>query len=178
MSRRSNNTRINKQPKLKNNQILQLRKEFSVDAGDFNTWIDLISNPTNADGYPMTGYVETIGRFSIDCTLEGVSSLDNVAIFVMYIPEGYVIQNMANSSFSVLNQHPEWIMAYKYLGSPTQSSGELAGQGCQPTRIRSRVRRNLMTGDRIVLLISGTNSSSTSSTGTLWAYLKFASRIN
>lgn len=175
---RRNNRRFNKQPKLKNNQILQKKLQFTAASGNFNTYIDLISNPTNAGGGLTTGYVETIGRFSIDCTLEGVQSLDNVAMFIMYIPEGYTIQEEGNTNSSVLNQHPEWIMAYKYLGSPTQSSGDQINQGCQPTRIRTRVRRNLMTGDRIVLLISGTNSATQSSTGILWAYLKFASRIN
>jgi hypothetical protein len=177
MSRR-NNRRFNKQPKLKNNQILQLHKTFTAATGNFTTQLDLITNPTNAYGGQMTGYVETIGRFSIDCTLEGVQSLNNVAMFVMYIPEGYAVEDTVNSNNNVVNLHPEWIMAYKYLGSPTQSSNDQISQGCQPTRIRSRVRRNLMTGDRIVLIISGTNSATQSSSGTLWAYLKFASRIN
>jgi hypothetical protein len=176
MSRRNN--RRSKQPKLKNNQILQLKKEFTVASGNFNTYIDLIRNPTNTGPDFMTGYVETIGRFSIDCTLEGVSTLNNIAIFIMYIPEGYSVNTTGSADTSALNQHPEWIMAYKYLGSPTQSSSDQIGQGCQPTRIRSKVRRNLMTGDRIVLLITGTNSAGQTTTGTLWAYLKFASRIN
>lgn len=176
MTRRYNR-RNNKQPKLKNNQILQLKEVFTAEVGNFYTYIDLITNPNNLAGN-LTGYVETIGRFSIDCTLEGVSTLDNVAMFIMYIPEGYSIQTQNNNANNVLNQHPEWIMAYKYLGSPTQSTIDQAGQGCQPTRIRSRVRRNLMTGDRIVLLITGSNSATQSTAGTLWAYLKFASRIN
>lgn len=175
---RRNNRRINKQPKLKNNQIIQLQQSISAATGNFNTYVDLITNPTNAYPNQMTGYVETIGRFSIDCTLEGAQSLNNVAMFIMYIPEGYTISNQVNNSNSVLNQHPEWIMAYKYLGSPTQSASDQISQGCQPTRIRSRVRRNLMTGDRIVLYITGTNSATQASTATLWAYLKFASRIN
>jgi hypothetical protein len=175
---RRNNRRF-KQPKLKNVQILQLEKSISAASGNFNTYVDLIVNPSNAvGGNQLTGYVETIGRFSIDCTLEGVQSLNNVAMFIMYIPEGYQISNQGNTGNSVLNQHPEWIMAYKYLGSPTQSASDQISQGCQPTRIRSRVRRNLMTGDRIMLYITGTNSASQTSTGTLWAYLKFASRIN
>jgi hypothetical protein len=175
---RRNNIRYNKQPKLKNNQILQLQKQFSVSSGEFLTTVDLITNPTNVDTYHLTGYVETIGRFAIDCTLEGPSTLNNVAMFIMYIPEGYNITSTGDNSLSVINQHPEWVMAYKYLGSPTEPHDSIGGQGCQPTRIRSRVRRNLMTGDRIVLVIAGKNSSGESSIGTLWAYLKFASRIN
>jgi hypothetical protein len=175
---RRNNRRFNKQPKLKNQQILQVKESFTAAVGNFYTYIDLITNPSNVNYNGLTGYVETIGRFSIDCTLEGTQSLDNVAMFIMYIPEGYSISTEVNNPNNVLNQHPEWIMAYKYLGSPTQSTGDQVNQGCQPTRIRSRVRRNLMTGDRIVLLITGANSATQATTGTLWAYLKFASRIN
>lgn len=175
---RRNNRRFNKQPKLKNNQIIQLKEPFAVSAGNFNVYINLIKNPANVDTDQLTGYVETIGRFSIDCTLEGPQTLDNVAMFVMYVPEGYGISETGTAAHSIVNQHPEWIMAYKYLGSPTQAISDTTNQGCQPTRIRSRVRRNLMTGDRVVLLITGTNSASQSSSGILWAYLKFASRIN
>lgn len=175
---RRNNRRSNKQPKLKNNQILQLKEQFTAASGNFYTYMDLITNPSNLNPDALTGYVETIGRFTIDCTLEGAQSLNNVAMFVMYIPEGYAINTQTPGSNNVLNQHPEWIMAYKYLGSPTQATSDQVSQGCQPTRIRSRVRRNLMTGDRIVLLIAGTNSATQASAGTLWAYLKFASRIN
>lgn len=177
MSRKTR--RSNKQPKLKNNQILQQKLEFVATTGDFISTLSIIENPTNAPpNNGVTGYVETIGRFSLDCTLEGADSLDNVALFVMYVPEGYFLASgdiSDNPSLDVISKHPEWIMAYKYLGSPTDSS---TGQGCQPTRIRSRVRRNLMTGDRIVLVVTGTNSAGQSITGTIWAYLKFASRIN
>lgn len=177
MSRR-NNRRFNKQPKLKNKQILQLQKQFTAESGEFLTTVDLITNPTNVSTTQLTGYVETIGGFSIDCTFEGASTFNNVAMFIMYIPEGYSIASNVALSLSVINQHPEWIMAYKYLGSPTEIDTSSVGQGCQPTRIRSRVRRNLMTGDRIVLVIAGKNSAGESKIGTLWAYLKFASRIN
>lgn len=177
MSRR-NSRKSNRQPKLKNKQILQLQKQFTAASGEFLTTVDLITNPTNVSTYQLTGYVETIGGFSIDCTLEGTSLLNNVAMFIMFIPEGYTIASDVDLSQSVINQHPEWIMAYKYLGSPTESFDSTSGQGCQPTRIRSRVRRNLMTGDRIVLVIAGKNSAGESTIGTLWAYLKFASRIN
>jgi hypothetical protein len=177
MSRR-NNRRNNKQPKLKNKQILQLQKQFNAQSGEFLTTVDLITNPANVNTNQLTGYVETIGHFSIDCTFEGASTLNNVAMFIMYIPEGYNIDTTVGNSLSVINQHPEWIMAYKYLGSPTESYESNVGQGCQPTRLRSRVRRNLMTGDRIVLVLAGKNSAGESTYGTLWAYLKFASRIN
>jgi hypothetical protein len=175
---RRNTRRINKQPKLKNNQIVKTAFSFEASAGDFTSYMDLITNPSNLTPGNLTGYVETIGRFSIDCTFEGALTLENVALFVMYIPEGYPVGTSAGDNYDVLNQHPEWIMAYKYLGSASDSANSTTRQGFQPTRIRSRVRRNLMTGDRIVLLVTGTNTASSSTTGTIWAYLKFASRIN
>lgn len=173
MSRR-NRRRNNKQPKLKNNQITQTAFSFTCEPGNFLSTMDLITNPGNTTTTGLTGYVETIGRFSIDCTLEGGITLNNVALFVMYIPEGFTV----GEDGDLVGQHPEWIMAYKYLGSPTDSSGDTVRQTFQPTRIRSRVRRNLMTGDRIVLVVTGTNSANGTANGTIWAYLKFASRIN
>lgn len=166
----------NKQPKLKNKQIVDT--SFSFDApqeNHFAFYQDLITNPTNLvdNGLtqPNTGYVETIGGLEVNCTLEGASSLNNVSMYLMYLPEGY----STNDIYSFVQQHPEWILAYKYLGSPTDSAN---GQGCQPIRIRSRFRRNLLTGDRIVMVATGWNSSNTSVQGTIWALVRFSSKIN
>jgi len=172
--------RRNNQPKLKNKQIVE--KNFSFIAEADNAFVfqqDLIANPTNIEqptgvyDQPHTGYVETIGGFELNCTLEGSSNLNNVSMYIMYLPEGY---NVSTDFGAFVFQHPEWILAYKYLGSPTE--GTMGGQGCQPIRIRSRYRRNLLTGDKLILVVSGYNSNSTRTNGTIWATIRFASKIN
>lgn len=77
----------------------------------------------------------------------------------MYLPQGMT----AGNDYHI--QHPEYIMAYKYLGSPTQAAQSSAqasveNQQYQPTRIRSRLSRKLNTGDSIILYIKGYNQSS------------------
>lgn len=80
--------------------------------------------------------------------------IEDVTAYIVYVPEGY--SNYGNLPF----QHPEWILAYKFLGSPSTelSNTSVQGQQYQPTRIKSRLARKLQSGDSIHLLILGTNT--------------------
>lgn len=76
------------------------------------------------------------------------SSLEDITAYIMYVPQGMQVTGDYNI------QHPEYIMNYKYLGSPTH---EPLGQQYQPFKLRSRLARKLNTGDNIILFIKGTN---------------------
>lgn len=87
--------------------------------------------------------------------------LESLITYIMYVPEGYTITE------TLPNLHPEWIMAYRFLGSPNVelSSGTLSqalaiGPGRNPVRIKTRLARRLNTGDKIILLITGINTDS------------------
>lgn len=74
----------------------------------------------------------------------------------MFIPQGY------NVNQSDLPQsHPEWVMSYKFIGSPSYEQpveGTLnyqSSQQYQPTKVRTRLSRKLHSGDKIVLFVQG-----------------------
>lgn len=87
-------------------------------------------------------------QFNLESNLEG-SSVDNTQIFVLYIPQGYTAT--ANTPY----EHPEWIMAYRYIGTPTASNQP----GYGPLIVKSRLARTLDTGDEIKWMLLGVNSS-------------------
>lgn len=77
-----------------------------------------------------------------------VTELEDLAVYIMYVPQGMNLTTNYNT------EHPEYIMAYKYLGSPAaEGTGTTAniGQQYQPVKIRTRLARKLNTGDQIIL---------------------------
>lgn len=94
--------------------------------------------------------VYTVKNFDINFTIESqnYASLEAITAYIMFVPQGM------NVSPSYNLEHPEYILNYKYLGSPTPSgSGEV--QQFQPIRVRTRMARKLNTGDSIILFIKG-----------------------
>ena len=88
------------------------------------------------------------------------SVVQSCTYYLLFVPEGY------NVTVDTPIQHPEWIMAYRFTGSP---SGENTQSGnnnySKPSyKIKSRLCRNLNTGDRVVLLIEATNISTSTQT--------------
>ena len=71
----------------------------------------------------------------------------------MFVPQGMNVSTDYNI------QHPEYIMNYKYLGSPTGTGTSTSAevQQYQPFRLRSRLSRKLNTGDSVILFIKGLN---------------------
>ncbi len=93
-----------------------------------------------------------------DANQNAAAAIESCTAYIMFVPEGYV----PNIDTPIL--HPEWIMAYKFFGSPNWENTS-SGQ-CLPkyvNRIRTRLSRKLNTGDRIILFIEGSNINSTSS---------------
>ena len=78
-------------------------------------------------------------NFYIDTSASQHASLEDITAYIMYLPQGMNITPDYNVN------HPEYIMAYKYLGSPTN---ETSSQQYQPTRVKSRLSRKLQTGDK------------------------------
>lgn len=82
-------------------------------------------------------------------------NIESCCGYILFIPEGYSI------NIDTPIQHPEWIMAYKFFGSPDPELGSITEpQVVSPQRVQritSRLSRNLNTGDRIVFLAEATN---------------------
>lgn len=125
-------------------------------AGNWFSETTLSTNPSqNILGVSQ---IYTVKNFTIDFTIESDThwQLEGITAYIMFVPQGMEI----TPNYNV--QHPEYIMTYKYLGSPTgigtSTSAEV--QQYQPFRIRSRLSRRLDTGDKIILFLKGTNEAS------------------
>lgn len=83
-------------------------------------------------------------------------AIEDVAAYIMFVPQGM------NITIDYNIQHPEYIMAYKFLGSP--SSDTQQSQQYQPQRVKTRLMRKLQSGDNIILFIKGNNPTTTVNT--------------
>lgn len=106
---------------------------------------------------------------NIDCSIElqGTNSavIENLQAYVMFIPQGYIPTGVPSSYQNAPFEHPEWIMAHRYYGSPQieyqQSSTPQTAltPGFPPLKLKTRMARKLDTGDRIVIIILGKNTA-------------------
>ena len=144
-----------------------------------NTWSaaeTILSNPTQQPSYVSQTFTVKNMELNFNLDYEGydtqtdVNLYEGITVYIMFVPQGMNITNDYNI------EHPEYIMAYKYIGSPTtesiyypNNSSNAPGQQYQPTRIKSRLARKLQSGDSIVLFVKGnlTGTPSTSSTNRL-----------
>lgn len=118
----------------------------------FGDSLTIAQNPTQSNTTVSQQY--TVKNIEISGQLEGGTNIEDVAYYIMYVPEGYAI------NLDLPFNHPEWIMAYKYIGqSGNYSSGS---DFVQPPRIKTRLSRRLNTGDSIIFLYSGANVSPSS----------------
>lgn len=91
--------------------------------------------------------------FTIDLTNTTTNSIEDLAVYIMYVPQGMNI----GADYNL--QHPEYVMNYKFIGSPSYD-GSTSGQQYQPIKVRSRLARKLQTGDSVILFVKGRNQAS------------------
>jgi hypothetical protein len=98
-----------------------------------------------------TGNIPTslvVGGVNLTCTAEeSQEGISDLCVAIMRIPQGFPIPSYSSGQgLKLIDDHPEWVIAYKYLGSPMISG---SSQQFQPIRIRSNKRVRLYSGDRI-----------------------------
>ena len=113
----------------------------------------LTTNPAQSNATVSQTY--TVKNFEVNFTVtiptsSNIEYLENIVCYIMYVPQGMNVSEEYNL------QHPEYVMTYKYVGSPMQDG---TSQQFQPIKIRSRMARRLQTGDSIILFISGYNQA-------------------
>lgn len=79
------------------------------------------------------------------------TAIENFCAYIMFVPQGMTIGT------NYEQQHPEYIMAMKYFGSPS-NDGQ---QQYQPFKVKTRLARTLDTGDSVILFLKGTNVGTT-----------------
>lgn len=136
--------------------IQQIRLSGTAEANsNFGDSITIAQNPGQSNTTVSQKYtvknVEISGLFEIDTTSTASGSLiEQLTYYIMYVPEGYPI------NINLPTNHPEWILAYKYVGQSYNNSSTLYDQ---PPKISTRLARKLNTGDSIIFLYTGTNIS-------------------
>lgn len=131
------------------------KSQISVTPGTFFGNTVLCSNPVQSDTTVSQQYtVKNVElSFEIEVSDQYHRVIEGLTSYIMFVPQGYVI------SETLPNTHPEWIMAYKFLGSPNEEYDANTGPYRNPLRVKTRLARRLQTGDSIVLLIVGNNPS-------------------
>lgn len=134
-----------------------LRGEGTAPATEtFADFITIAQNNTSTSQNSIA-QVFTVKNVEVSAELEATGSIQNVEYYIMFVPEGYAL------SADLPEVHTEWIMAYKYIGTPVNSTGTVGGavlSNAQPPKIRTRLSRKLNTGDQIVFIIRGYNTTS------------------
>ena len=121
-----------------------------ADPGSFYSSAVLCTNPVqNYSSVSQQFTVKNIEtQFDLEAEFSGSSNnIENLSAYIMFLPQGYQITETLPFT------HPEWIMAYRYYGSPnldTEQPGRL------PVKVKTRLSRRLQTGDAIIFLLTGT----------------------
>lgn len=146
---------------------------------DFFTNFTLTSNPVQSANSVSQQY--TVKNIELNYQIEAYSpevgmNVENLVAYIMYVPQGMTVTN------TYPNQHPEYIMAYRYLGSPdlerVSSTGNPQTPGRLPPKIKTRLARRLQTGDSIIFLLTGTNNTSTDSSIIIQGLVRWWTKAN
>lgn len=146
--------------------IVKISSTNSASQGEWFNAEELVTNPVQSSSGISQSF--TVKNFEINFTIEtdGVTSsnkLESITAYIMFVPQGMTV------SSNYYAEHPEYILAYKYLGSPnspyftvtSSSTTAYERQQFQPFRIKTRMSRRLQTGDKIILYIQGSNQDVT-----------------
>lgn len=137
--------------------ISKIRDVIQCSTGEWGANSTLTTNPVQSNA--LVSQVYTVKNFEISFTIEGgdqtMNFIEGVTAYIMFVPQGMSVGN------DYYAQHPEYILNYKYLGSPTSlnnSSAAIEIQNFQPIKVKTRLSRKLQTGDQIVLFLNGVNA--------------------
>lgn len=151
---RRNRRRIYKKTKWSAN-IQEFSSNEQVNVGVFFLESTLATNPSqNILGVSQIFTVKNpeISFIFKSDSVANTANIDDLSVYIMFVPQGMTVTEDYNT------QHPEYMLAYKFYGSPFADTGS---QNYQPFKIKSRLSRKLNTGDKIILLIKGFNNSNT-----------------
>lgn len=137
----------------------------------FVIWQQLAKNPNQATSTVSNKYKVKNFDVGLNITSEVTTEVQNLQAFIMFLPQGY-----GTTSSELINlpyDHPEWILNHRFLGCPFRQTVFAPAY-----KIKTRLSRNLDTGDAIILLILGTNPESTSITLNYNGLVKYVSKAN
>lgn len=127
-------------------------------SSSFFSTTDLCTNPVQSDSTVSQQYTVKNIELSYEIDSLAPNIVEGLTSYIIYVPQGMTVTE------TYPNQHPEYIMAYRFLGSPNydnDSTTATTSVGRLPSKIKTRLSRRLQTGDKIILLIVGLNQVDT-----------------
>ena len=151
-----------------------LNTAITASPGNWSGTTTLATNPTqNTLGVSQ---IYTCKNFAVDFTIESSDHwhLEAITAYIMFVPQGMNVSQDYNL------EHPEYILNYKYLGSPTGTGTSTTAevQQYQPFKVRTRLSRKLNTGDSVILFIKGLNQSTSNVTLNLSGLVRWWTKAN
>ena len=120
--------------------------------------------------------VYTVKNLEINFTLDesdlNQAYVEAVTCYIMYVPQGMNVDENYHL------EHPEYILTYKFLGSPTVEYPANQTQNYQPFKVKTRMARRLQTGDSIVLFVKGFNKSDSNITIRISGVIRWWTKAN
>lgn len=165
--------------------IVKISSQNQADPGEWFNYETLAENPIQVSS--GVAQVFTVKNFEITFTIEVGSftdlagnNLESITAYIMYVPQG---MNITSNYFL---EHPEYIMNYRYLGSPSTPGAVSSGgstyvrenQQYQPFKMKTRLSRKLQTGDKVILFIQGSNSTTSSKNYNIDGIVRWWSKAN
>lgn len=145
---------------------------------NFEHHLTLTSNPVQTANAVSQQYtVKNIElSYQIEALPDSYVNIENLVVYIMFLPQGMTV------TLEYPEQHPEYIMAYRYLGSPDAErasvGGNIINSGRLPPKIKTRLSRRLQTGDSIIFLLVGTNNSPNDSEITINGLVRWWTKAN
>ena len=145
--------------------IKEINQSFTATGNsDFYAYVQLTQNPIQSDQTVSQQYTVKNCHLNYEFEIEDLyhlNAFENISAYIMYVPQGMTVD--ANYPL----YHPEYIMAMKWIGSPNviinDTTNEKIPNYRPPASIRTRLARRLQTGDSIIFLVKGHNSTSSKS---------------
>lgn len=156
-----------KQKWLPVNNEVNIASDSNLGYGGFKVTVQPITenpsrNTANGEGNVSSASILKCGRFRFKGIIDSLNTTSDVnyIIGISYIPEGYIINQNSTSVDSLgetfFYRHPEWILAWTRMDYANDSQNN-------EIRLFSKLKRNLNSGDQIVVFRIAINRSTSSS---------------
>lgn len=177
MARTKRTKRFRKRGKWSANIETLANVQNSAAVGEFANTATLCTNPiqTNTTVSQQFTVKNIEAYFNFDAAEQAnAHNLECLTAYIMFVPQGM------NIGSNYEKQHPEYIMAMRYYGSPEfeVSTGTSTNGIRNPLRIKTRLARRLQTGDSIVLYIKGINQSTSDLNYRLGGVIRWWTKAN
>lgn len=130
--------------------IPESENPHTIEPGSFYFKTELCRNPVQSDLSVSQQYTVKNPEFTFELESQNRPDLlESLTCYICFVPQGMQVTE------TYPNLHPEYIMASRFIGSPSSNSSSVYRN---PIKVRSRLARRLQTGDSIVALITGVNN--------------------